>query len=61
MLIHTSHLTKNADYVADKVADFIEKIRNGAVAGDKIILKQVNDTLKLIKKNSKNPLYNEYF
>ena len=61
MLIHTSHLTKNADYTAKRVEEFVSKIRKGVIAGDQKFLIKFNEVLNKIKKESKNPLYNKYF
>lgn len=61
MLIHTSHLTKNADYVANEVSEFISEIREAAVAADENILLKMSEVLSLIKINSSNKLYKDYF
>jgi hypothetical protein len=61
LLIHTSHLTKNADYLADKVDKYIVNLRNILIINGENHIKLFNDALLEIKKISKSPLFNEYF
>ena len=61
LLIHTSHLTKNADYVANKISEYIVKLSNNILINEEGYLEYFNNVLKEIKLNSKNPLFKEYF
>ena len=61
MLIHTSHLTAKADYLADKINEFITKITEKIQSGNQDLISQFNYRLDLIRKNSENPLYKKYF
>jgi hypothetical protein len=61
LLIHTSHLTKKADYVANKVFEYIVKLSNNILIDEGEYLEYFNEVLKEIKLNSKNPLFLQYF
>jgi hypothetical protein len=61
LLIHTSHLTKNADFVANRVSEYIVKLSNNIQIDEGEFLEYFNKVLKEIKLNSQNQLFNEYF
>jgi hypothetical protein len=62
LLIHTSHLTKNADYVADKVNEFIiQLIVSLHSENNNKILLEINEVLYKYVKNSQNRLFKDYF
>lgn len=61
MLIHTSHLTKNADYVYSKVNEFIGNILSNIHSKDSSEIVHLNRILKEFKSNSSNKLFIEYF
>ena len=64
MLVHTSHLTEDVDYMADSIADFHGRLidfANSAPADFKKTEDELNDILEEFKENSTNPLYCDYF
>ena len=61
MLIHTSHLTDRADYVADKVSQFVKSIYNELGISDSKLMEKFHEIFNEIKEKSNNPLFNEYF
>ena len=61
LLIHTSHLTKNADYVADKVDKFIIKLCNNITINQGDYIEHFNEVLLKVKITSSNKLFIEYF
>ena len=61
MLIHTSHLTLNQDYVAFKVDEYIAELRNKIVSNNNNLLNEFNKCLSSIKQKSGNELYKSYF
>lgn len=61
LLIHTSHLTKNADYVANRVSEYIVKLSNNLLIDEGEYLEYFKNIFKEIKLNSQNPLFSEYF
>jgi hypothetical protein len=61
LLIHTSHLTKNADYVANKVDRYFIKLLDYVIINEGGYLENFNLVLNEIKENSKNLLFSLYF
>jgi hypothetical protein len=61
MLVHTSHLTLKADYLADKIENYVSILKEKTLSNDKNILIDFNNCLNKIKINSKNKLFKEYF
>ena len=61
MLIHTSHLTFKADYVADKVDDYLKDLMNDLRVTDSKILERFNFIFKKIVKTAQNKLFKQYF
>lgn len=61
LLVHTSHLTKNADYVAEKIDIFLEKLTTNLIVDGRDYLKRFNIIFEQIKNNSKNKLFENYF
>ena len=62
LLIHTSHLTNDADYLADKVESFILKLEQKLLTGDDdYYFRRAENALDEIRSNSKNKLFNDYF
>ena len=61
MLVHTSHLTKKADYVACKIDKFLTKLANKFSKDNDHYLPLFQKRLDMILDNSKNPLFKEYF
>ena len=61
MLIHTSHLTDNADYVAESVDKFISKLIYYLPGNSGGYFKRFQDIFNEIKETSRNSLFDEYF
>jgi hypothetical protein len=61
LLIHTSHLTDNADYLATKIESFIIKLQENILSNSGGYLSRIQFAFDEMKKNSKNELFNEYF
>lgn len=61
LLIHTSHLTKNADYVANKISEYIVMLSNNIHIDEGEYLEYFNKVLIEVKLNSKHSLFKEYF
>ena len=61
MLIHTSHLTDNADYVAHKVDKFLIKLIQYLPGNNGGYFDRMLEIFLEIKENSENSLFNEYF
>ena len=61
LLVHTSHLTKNADYVANKVEMFLISLREKLMINEGDYISIFNQVFQEIKVNSKNKLFKEYF
>lgn len=61
LLVHTSHLTKNADYVAKKIQDFIDKLLSCLIVNNGDYMIRFITTFEQIKNNSKNNLFKQYF
>lgn len=61
LLIHTSHLTENVDYLADKVEDYITKMQEGILTGNGGFLERINFEFENVKLNSSSELFKEYF
>lgn len=60
MLIHTSHLTKNADYVCKKLNEFVSNFYNNLYSNSQEI-DNINRILQNFKKNSQHILFEKYF
>lgn len=61
LLVHTSHLTDNADYVAIKIDQFIEKLMQNLPGNNGGYYERIKEIFKNIKANSSNRLFKEYF
>jgi hypothetical protein len=61
LLVHTSHLTDNADYLADKIESFIAKLQKNLPGNKGGYLERIESAFEKIKVNSKNKLFNQYF
>jgi hypothetical protein len=61
LLIHTSHLTKNADYVASKVENYLIKLNDNIITNQGKYLERFQISFNQIKETSKNILFQEYF
>lgn len=61
MLIHTSHLTRNADYLYKKVNEFISNLISNIYSNDSEEILQINRLLKEFQSNSKSKLFVDYF
>ena len=61
LLVHTSHLTDNADYLADKIENFISKLQQYLPSNIGGYFERIERTFEEIKVNSKNKLFNQYF
>ncbi len=62
MLIHTSHLTRNADYVYVKVDEFITTLYNNLHILDRNEeINHINRILNNFKLNSNNEIFKQYF
>lgn len=61
LLVHTSHLTDNADYVADKIEEFITKLQVHLPGNTGGYFARIENAFIEIKKHSSNKLFKEYF
>ena len=61
LLIHTSHLTKHADYLAVKTEEFLKGLIDELRSGNDEVVERVNTLLDEMKRTSRNPLFIEYF
>ena len=61
LLVHTSHLTDNADYLADKIEEFITKIQVNLPSNSGGYFSRIDNAFKEIKKQSSNKLFKNYF
>lgn len=61
MLIHTSHLTDNADYLSYKVNKFISKLIQYLPGDNGGYFDRMIEIFDQIQETSKNPLFDEYF
>ena len=60
MLVHTSHLIKNIDYLAYKIEQFRDELIDELLNNSKLCEK-ISDQLSSLRQNSQNSLYYEYF
>ncbi len=60
MLIHTSHLTRNADYVCSRLNSFVGNFYDN-IYGSSEHINNLNKILQKFKINSKNKLFGQYF
>ena len=61
LLVHTSHLTDNADYLADKIEAFITKLQEHLPSNTGGYFTRIESAFKEIKKQSSNKLFKNYF
>ncbi len=61
LLVHTSHLTDNADYLADKIDEFITKLQVNLPSNSGGYFNRIENSYKEIKKRSSNELFKNYF
>lgn len=61
MLIHTSHLTKNADYVASRVDKYVMLLYGKLKNEDTHTIKRFNSIMNDFKRISSNHLFKKYF
>jgi hypothetical protein len=61
LLIHTSHLTKNADYLANKVEKYLIKLNNNLMSNQGNYFETFVEFYTHIRDTSKNNLFQEYF
>jgi hypothetical protein len=61
LLVHTSHLTENADYVAFKIEQFLRKLKDNLPGDNGGYLKRIETIFKEVKLNSKNKIFKDYF
>jgi hypothetical protein len=61
LLIHTSHLTKNADYVSDKIFKYLTELPSKLRSNQDGYLERFNYLFNQIKEVSKNDLFKKYF
>jgi hypothetical protein len=61
LLIHSSHLTKNADYVANKVEKYLIKLNDNLMSNQGDYLVTFITKFNEIKEVSKSQLFQEYF
>ncbi|MFC2148758.1 Z1 domain-containing protein [Bacteroidota bacterium] len=61
MLIHTSHLTIKTDYLAWKVDEFVNYLRDSVIQKNEYVLKIFREKLSSIQGNSKHPVLNKYY
>ncbi|MFM2393170.1 MAG: hypothetical protein RLZZ546_1152, partial [Bacteroidota bacterium] len=61
LLIHTSHLTKNADYLANKVEKYLIKLNNNLMSNQGDYYETFIEIYSHIRDISKNNLFQEYF
>lgn len=61
LLVHTSHLTENADYLADKIDFFINKLRDSLYSNSGGYFERIQKIFEKIKLNSRNNLFKKYF
>ena len=61
LLIHTSHLTKNADYLANKVEKYLIKLNDNLMISQGSYYETFVDIYNNIRNTSKNSLFQEYF
>lgn len=61
LLVHTSHLTDNADYLADKIEAFITKLKVHLTSNTGGYFARIENAFTEIKKQSSNKLFKNYF
>ena len=61
LLVHTSHLTDNADYLADKIEAFITKLQVHLPSNTGGYFTRIETAFIEIKKQSSNQLFKNYF
>ena len=61
LLVHTSHLTDNADYLANKIEEFITKLKENLTSKSGGYLARIKSTYTDVKKLSINKLFEHYF
>lgn len=61
LLVHTSHLTDNADYLANKIEGFIAKLQQHLPGNTGGYFKRIESAFEGLKKNSSNKLFKQYF
>ena len=61
LLIHTSHLTDNADYVAVKVEMFLKKLCDNIPGNNGGYMDRIQDMFIDLMDNSKNEIFQSYF
>ena len=61
LLVHTSHLTDNADYLADKIEAFITKLKVHLLSNTGGYFTRIESAFTEIKKQSSNKLFKNYF
>lgn len=60
MLVHTSHLIRNIDYLANKIEKFREELVAELLNHSKLE-EEVKSNVSFLKENSRNSLYHKYF
>lgn len=61
LLVHTSHLTDNADYLADKIDRFLNKLKVNLPGDNGGYFNRIEKIFEGIKLNSENNLFKKYF
>ena len=61
LLVHTSHLTVNADYLAVRIDKFINDLIKKLPGNNGGYFSRIETIFKQIKQNSKNSLFKKYF
>lgn len=61
LLVHTSHLTANTDYLADKIESFIKDLIDKLHGNNGGYLTRIENVFNTIKQKSKNKLFKKYF
>ena len=61
LLVHTSHLTANADYLAVRIDNFITKLKENLPGNNGGYFTRIESIFNQIKQNSKNKLFQKYF
>jgi hypothetical protein len=60
MLVHTSHLIRNIDYLADKIEKFRDELI-GNLLNNRELEQAVSSNLTFLRENATNSLYHSYF
>ena len=61
LLVHTSHLTANADYLSLKIELFLKKLEINLLGNKRDYLTRIESMFTQIKQISKNKLFQKYF